>query len=149
MAVVRVRDPLGTYPIKSGVTVNDGDLVGLDSNGQVVLADADANIEALGVAWFGGQEMGRTQRTGVAALTERCPIYREAVLNGYSSLTIGAPGYLSTTAGSITATSPSGTAGSLLQQVATAIASDTWSVRITNAGAIKAQTAATSVIAAR
>jgi hypothetical protein len=89
------------FPIKSAVVVANGDLVTLDSNGQVILADRDVPVSAIGFAHF-VDNMSVGDRTGVAGLTVKTAIARQGIVNGLSSLTIGAPAYLSATGGGYT-----------------------------------------------
>src|SRR5678815_4272571 len=82
------------FPIKSAVVVSPADLVALDSNGQIVLADCNTGpVQALGFAVF-PDNMTPAARTGVAGLTVKCAIARKGVVNGLSSLTIGGLIYL-------------------------------------------------------
>jgi hypothetical protein len=97
LAVVDKFDVLGTFSVKSAEVVNEGDLVSLDSNGQVVVANAtSAGVQAMGVAFMVGDDAaaGTTYVTGVAALTKKVGIARQARVSGFSSLTVGGRVYL-------------------------------------------------------
>jgi hypothetical protein len=133
------------YPIKSAVVVSEGDLVALDSNGQVVLADTDTGpVAAHGFAHF-VDRMNSATRTGVAGLTEKCAIAMDGVIAGLSSLTIGGNIYLSATAGGYTGTAPT-TNAHLRQVVGTAIAADTVQVSV-RTNDVKFQTSGNSTVA--
>ena len=131
------------FPIKSGVAVSAGDLVALDSNGQVVLADCNTGpVAAHGFAVF-VDNMTSAARTGVAGLTVFCSIAMDGVVSGLSSLTIGGNIYLSGTAGGYTGTATT-TNTELRQCVGTAIAADTVQVCV-RANDVKYQTSGNSV----
>lgn len=138
---------VGNFPIKSASVISDGDLVGIDSNGQVLLADQDVAgiVPAVGVAKV-SDGSGVTTRTGVAGLTERCSIYRRARVGGLSSLTIGGNVWLSGTAGGYTQTAVA-TDTDLRQHVGIAISATEIDVDVTETGIFKFQTAATSTVA--
>lgn len=119
-----VKNPSGgQWPIKSAVAVDEGDPVGIDSNGQVVLADADAPVSAIGFAVFGDFGDGKATRTGVAALTVGCSIYKRATvvnIKGGTAMTIGADQFLSNTAATV-ATAASTASGAYAQCLGTAL----------------------------
>lgn len=140
--------PVGNFPIKSTVAVDQGDLVGLDSNGQVNLADSDAIVDAVGFAVFeDAPGVANNTRTGDSGLTQRCTIYRGGIVQGakgMSGMTIGAPVYLSATAATYTQTKPSGTTDIIA--VGTAIAADTVAVLVPPA-LLKLQASGNSTVA--
>lgn len=73
----------GGYPIKSGEIINQGDLVGLDTNGQVVAASktGGSTVKAIGIAFFDDDNStAQAARTGVANLTVKCGICQQAGL---------------------------------------------------------------------
>lgn len=147
--VVQYRNCLGMgqmFPIKSAVVVSPGDLVAIDSNGQVVLADMNTGpVDAHGFAVFPDDLGNGGARTGVAALTVKCAIARQGIVNGLSSLTIGGNIYLSGTAGGYTGTGTT-TNAELRQVVGVAIAADTVEVEV-RVNDLKAQTAGTTQVA--
>lgn len=146
-SVVQAWDYIGQgqrFPIKSGVTVANGDLVTLDSNGQVVLADRDAPVGCTGFASF-TDGLNTAARVGVADLSVFTSIARLGIINGLSGLTIGGCIYTSTTAGGYTGTKTT-TDTELRQCVGFAIAADTVQVAI-RPNDLKYQTAAASVAA--
>lgn len=71
---------IGNYPIKSGEIINNGDLAGIDTNGQMVVASKTAGsvVVATGVAIFDDEHGGAQARTGVAGLTVRASLYKRA-----------------------------------------------------------------------
>lgn len=146
--IVKAWDFLGSgiqFPIKSGSVINQGDLVAIDSNGQVVLADKDTGpVGAHGFAFFPDELGPAAARTGVAALTVKCAIARRGVLNGFTSLTIGANAFLSGTAGGYTTTAPS-TNADVYQCVGVATAADTIDV-IVQPPLFKFQTSGNSTV---
>lgn len=81
------RNWVGNFPIKSAEVVNQGDLVGVDTNGQIVVATkASTPVRPLGVAFFDDANgTGDFVRTGVAALTVRASICRECRISGLNS----------------------------------------------------------------
>jgi len=88
------------FLIKNAEIVNEGDLVGMDTNGFVVVASKTAGsiIKALGVAFFEGNNSTITSRTGDGT-TQRCSIARYGLmLNANTTLVPGlakgAPVYL-------------------------------------------------------
>ena len=95
-----------TYALDSGVTCAAGDVLAIKSNGKVIKADADAiaTMRVLGVACEAQSSAGGNVR--VASVGEMSG----ASGSGYDSLTTGSPVYVSTTAGQITQTAPSGAA---------------------------------------
>lgn len=131
------------YPIKSAVVVSPGDLVALDSNGQVVLADCNTGpVSAHGFAVM-VDNLTSAARTGVAGLTVLCAIAMDGIVNGLSSLTIGGNIYLSGTAGGYTGTATT-TNTELRQVVGSAIAADTVQVCV-RPNDVKYQTSGNSV----
>ena len=80
-------DILGRFPIKSGEIVNQGDLVALDSNGQVVVA-TKTGPRALGVALLDDEYGGFTSHTGVGGLTVFASIARRAKIGGFTSTSL-------------------------------------------------------------
>lgn len=82
--VSKVRGVIGEFPIKSGEIINEGDLVGLDTNGQVVAASKTqgAVVKALGVAFFDDNNGTGQTRTGVAGLTVKCGICKKCHISG-------------------------------------------------------------------
>lgn len=105
-------DKDSAVPIVAAVAIAKGQLVGIDANGQAILADADAGtpIPAIGVALV---DMAAGQKGSFAMVG--------AMTDASWSFTPGARVYLSGTAGGITATRPSGT-GNLVQPVGVAYA---------------------------
>ena len=153
---------IGEYPIKSGEIINNGDLVGMDTNGQVVAASKTqaANVKAKGIAFFDDDNSpGPAARTGVAALTVKCGICKKAKLKFSSayaatqvpSIAAGLPVYLgpvpTATVSNYTCAQTT-TANDLVQQVGF-VDSDGLSVLaevIPNTD-LKYQTAATTTVA--
>lgn len=74
-------------PIKSGEIVNQGDLVTVDTNGQVVVASKTqgAIVKASHIAYFPDENGMATSRTGVAALTVVCGLCKRARLKSATS----------------------------------------------------------------
>ena len=149
MAFVQKIDPsdyIGTFPIKNAEAISEGDLTGVDSNGDALPADMNAAtpVEAKGFAYFAGTYPGRTSATGtsVRADSPRVSIYREGKLGGFSSLTIQGRVYLSGTAGGYTQTQPS-TANDLIQEVGWATSATEVEVMVRPA-VLKKQNAGTS-----
>lgn len=95
-------DFVGNFPIKSGEIVNQGDLVGVDTNGQIVVATKATGgpIKAVGMAFFDDANgTGDFVRTGVAALTVKASVCRRARISGLNSTLVpsiddGLPVYL-------------------------------------------------------
>lgn len=87
LLVSHPSDFVGSFPIKSGEIINEGDLVGVDSNGQMVVATKAATaVRALGAAFFDDANgTGDTTRTGVAALTVRASIARKMRIRGLTT----------------------------------------------------------------
>lgn len=85
--VLQFEDYLGNYPVKSAEIINNGDLVGIDSNGQLVVASnaAGAVIAAVGVFIMDDEHGGATSRTGVAGLTVRGSVYKKARIGNLNS----------------------------------------------------------------
>lgn len=140
---------LGVFPIKSAELVTQGDLVGVDSNGDVLLADMNAVVEAKGFAYFGGVHPGKTSATGtsVRANSPRVAIYREGKL-GFAdegTLTNGARVYLSATPGGYKFTQPS-VNNELIQEVGWAVSTSEVQVMI-RPPIIKFQTSGSSTAA--
>jgi len=106
-----------TYALDSGVTCAAGDVLAIKSNGKVIKADADAisTCRVLGVACEAQSSAGGNVR--VASIGEMSG----ASGSGYDSLTVGSPVYVSTTAGQITQTAPSG-AGDVVFEIGFAVA---------------------------
>lgn len=96
LTVKQAFDVSPLYPIKSAEVVNEGDLVGLDSNGQIVVASKTqaAVVIALGFALFTDEHGTATTKTGVAGLTVKCAIARRGRISGFSGLTVGGRVYL-------------------------------------------------------
>lgn len=95
--------------ITTGAAVAIGQLIGIDSAGLAVLADANSTpIPARGFAVSGG---------GTGA---RIAYVRAGRVEGFSSLTIGGTVWLSGTAGGITQTRPAAT-GDIVQAVGVAV----------------------------
>lgn len=109
-AVVQVED--GQRVIKhgaaiaSGVTLAEGDLVGLNSSGEIVIATnaSGSNIVARGVV-LTASTVGQF---GATKVLTKITYFERVKLNGLTGLTIGATLWLST-AGAVTGTKPSGT----------------------------------------
>jgi len=101
-----------TLKVDSAETIAEGQLVGVDAQGEAVLADADAGtaIKALGVA----------VRAASGAAGDSVTVAMQAVVAGFSSLTPGATQYLSGTAGGITETRPE-TIDDVIQPVGLAV----------------------------
>ena len=74
-------------PIKSAEVINQGDLVGIDTNGQMVAASKTqgAIVPAQGIAWFPDELGMATSRTGVAGLTVKAAICRRCKLKSATS----------------------------------------------------------------
>lgn len=106
-----------TYALDSGVTCAAGDVLAIKSNGKVIKADADAisTCRVLGVACEAqGSAGGNVRVASVGEMSGNSG-------SGYDSLTVGAPVYVSTTAGQITQTAPSG-AGDVVFEIGFAVA---------------------------
>lgn len=86
------RGVLGTFPIKSAEIINSGDLVALDVNFQVVVASKtqSAIIEAQGIAYFEDENGTVSSRTGVAGLTVKCGICKQARITNLNSTLVPA-----------------------------------------------------------
>jgi len=86
------RGVIGTFPIKSGEIINQGDLIALDSNFQVVVASKTqgAIIEAQGVAYFDDDNGTGGAKTGVAGLTVKCGMCKQARIANLNSTLVPA-----------------------------------------------------------
>jgi hypothetical protein len=86
------RDVIGTFPIKSGEIINQGDLVALDSNFQVIAASKTqgAIVEAQGIAFFDDDNSTGGARTGVAALTVKTGICKKARIGNLTTTLVPA-----------------------------------------------------------
>lgn len=108
MAITKILANSQGFPGTAGAALSAGDLVGFNSSGQLVKADADAGtpIRAVGVILYD------------AASGAPCSFATEAILED-ADWSWTAPGlvYLSGTAGAFTATKPS-SAGNIVQPVA-------------------------------
>lgn len=133
--VVKASDYVGAgiqFPIASAVTVNEGDLVGLDNTGAVVLADNTTGpVKCRGFAVFPDDVGIKAARVGTATGSVKCAIARCGTLSGFSSQTIDGDVFLDT-AGGYTQSAPA-TAGMIYQKVGYAIAADTVEVLVTAA----------------
>lgn len=80
------------FPIKSATDINQGCLVRLDSNGEVVEASKTqaAVVVAAGVAIFTDEHGTATLRTGVAGLTVKCAIARKCRIKGLDTTVVPA-----------------------------------------------------------
>lgn len=87
------------YLIKTSEIINEGDLVGMDSNGLIVQASKtqSAIVKALGFAFFPGNNGTGNTRTGDGVL--KCAISRKGIILGATSTMVpglgkGKPVYL-------------------------------------------------------
>ena len=98
------RKPIHGAEIASGVTIVEGDLIGLNSSGNIILATSvsGGNVHARGFA-LTDKVMGAFGNT--KTLT-RMAFFDVGKVGGYSSLTIGGAVFLGA-AGDITQTEPS------------------------------------------
>ena len=99
MTLVAPRDVIPGGIIKTSEVINEGDLVGMDSNGLIVVAtNATAGIiKAIGMAFFEDNNGTGGTRTGDGTL--RCSIARKGKLKGATSTLVpslgkGLPVYL-------------------------------------------------------
>ncbi len=134
--VVRYNKEM-TFPLKvnSSVTVAEGDLVGVNSSGEAVLADKTQGAIVAGV--------GVAVTAAAGASGDQVAVAPMATVRGFSSLTPGARQYLATVGG-ITPTRPT-TAGDLIQPAGLALAADTVQFNLAQSG-IVAQAAGTTTI---
>lgn len=98
------------FGLKGGNALATGDIVGCNSTGVAVKADADAPIRAVGVCLI-----DRTANDTRVTVTDDAEVEYPG-----SNFTPGNPVYLSTTAGGITQTAPNG-AGSIRHPLGVAI----------------------------
>ena len=97
--------------VTAAETISAGDLVYVNSSGEVVRADADNSRPAHGIAL-----------TAIANASNGDVAFGSYVAAGFSSLSPGASYYLSTTPGSISTSIPN-TSGALVQRVGVALSS--------------------------
>lgn len=103
-----------TLTLTAGETLAAGDLIYVDSGGQAFKADADASAKAAIGFVLAGITSGATGTV----------YFGSGLITGLSSLTVGALYYLSSTAGGITTTAPTGT-NKIQQQVGYALSATT------------------------
>lgn len=129
-------DKDSAVPIEYAATIARGQLVGIDANGNAVLADADAGtpIPAVGVALVSGVAGTRGSFAMVCAVEDAA-----------ASFTPGARVYLSGTAGGFTATRPSSN-GNLVQPVGVAYAATKIAVNVSQSQTV-VQAAGNSTVA--
>ena len=90
-APMTLVDPQGvfkrTVAIKSAEVINQGDLVNIDTNGQVIAASktASAVVVASWIAFFNDENGMATSRTGVAGLTVKTGLCKRARLKNATS----------------------------------------------------------------
>lgn len=148
---------IGNYPIKSAEIVNQCDLVGVDSNGQIVVASKTAGsvVAAIGVAVFDDDHSGVASRTGVAGLTVLASVYRRARIGNLNSTLVpsitkaGLPvllGPVSTATVSNYTCAISTTNTDEVQPVGASINATTIEVCVAHGGFMKAQTAGNSTL---
>ena len=96
--LVERKQSFVSFPVTLGEAVAIGDLVGLGNNGLGYLADADGT-QGTSVA---DKALGFAAKVGTTGDT--IDIYPICYISGLVGLTVGAPYYLSATAGGISAT---------------------------------------------
>lgn len=120
-------DIVGAAPIKSAEVINNGDLVHVDTNGQVIAASKtqSAVVKASYIAYFDDEHGMATSRTGVAGLTVKTALAKKAKIKNCNSTLVpaldnGLPVFLgpvpTSTVSNYTCTR-STTAGDKIQQV--------------------------------
>jgi hypothetical protein len=156
MQFVNPMDVLPRYLIKSAEVVNEGDLIGLDTNGFIVAASKTqgATVKAIGIAFFDDNNGTFNTKTGDGT-TVYCSIAKRGkLLNATStmvpSLGKGLPIYLGpvpTTTVSNYTCAQSTTNGDLLQEVGY-VGQDgvTLHIRVDSINMIKYQTSGNSVV---
>lgn len=109
IAADKNEEPIHGADVAAGQTILEGDLVGLNSSGNIALAfsaTGSPGIKACGVV-LTGNTVG--QFGGTTTLS-KMSYHRKAKVNGFSSLTIGGACFVSTSsAGGIQQSEPSGT----------------------------------------
>lgn len=131
-------DPDDCFNLIAAVDIEEGQLVGIDTDGKAALADANATpaagvaSEAIGVAV-------RTAKAGAAVAV--API---CTVDGFSSLTKGGKVWLSTTAGGVTQTRPA-TTGDIVQPVGRAKTATEIKFNVSQT-AVKVQAAGSSTV---
>ncbi len=103
------EEPIHGADVASGVTIVEGDLVGLNSSGKIALAlsaTGSGGIHARGVA-LTGNTVGQF---GGTLTLEKMSYHKRVKVNGFTSLTIGGGCFVSTSAaGGIQQDEPTGT----------------------------------------
>jgi hypothetical protein len=131
------KDTSTTLKVNSSVTILEGQLVGVNSSGEAVLADKDAGdgpVFALGFA----------VRDAAGASGDYVTIASQGIVDGFTSLTPGARQFASGTAGGVTATRPTG-AGDAIQAIGLAVASTKIAMNVAQPNVL-AQAAGTSTV---
>src|SRR3990167_1032889 len=116
------EEPIHGADVKTGQTIVEGDLVGLDSNGQITLAFSGTGFGSLGIMARGVVLTGNTvgQFGGTHTLS-KMSYHRHVKVNGFTSLTPGGTVFPSTSAaGGVQQDEPSGT-GKFRQAVGYAV----------------------------
>ena len=126
MATVTATNPDLNFPGVSSTTITAGQVVYVKSDGELGLADADvasyAQAPALGFACTDAVD-GDTISVATNGRVE-----------GLSGLTVGKPVYLSTTAGAVTSTLPTGDAYDYQQAVGFALSASVLVIALQNPG---------------
>ena len=105
------EEPIHGADVKTGQTIVEGDLVGLNSDGQVTLSYSATGLGTTGILARGVVLTGNTvgQFGGTTTLS-KMSYRRRAKVNGFTSLTPGGNCFVSTSAaGGIQQGEPSGT----------------------------------------
>lgn len=126
--------------IKDGVTIHHGNLIALDSNNRLLLADRTTGpVRAQGVAVFVSDYSGLPPRVGNSDGTVRCSMYNKCKVR-LQNLTVGARVYLDV--GGKYIQSPTLSNADVAQVVGIAKTSRTAVIDIPTPGVTKNQTAA-------
>lgn len=104
-ADVRALEGAITRPFLAGGSVDMGDVVYVDSNGKVQVADANAAATSAG---FGIVVAGSDKAESAFELNDAVTVCVFGPVGGFAGLTPGALEYLSETAGEVTETAPTG-----------------------------------------
>jgi len=116
------EEPIHGADVKTGQTIVEGDLVGLNASGQITLAFSATGLGTTGILARGVVLTGNTvgQFGGTHALS-KMSYHRHAKVNGFTSLTPGETVFVSTSAaGGVQQGEPSGT-GKFRQAVGYAV----------------------------
>lgn len=142
LSVMPIGPSLGRYPLANGEIVNNGDLVGLNSSGQIVVATNAAGgvVKPVGVCIFDEERGCQTTKTGNSAGTVYGTIYPGAKLWNLNSTLVpgltqaGQPIYLGTaptaTQTNYTANAPTTPAGTEVVAVGISTSSTAMTVRV-------------------